>query len=374
MKKILYVHVGTTKTGTTAIQSFCIGNQELLNQKGYCYPLFPYRYQDVSNRRNARFMLEEASDPAGGVFREGMDKLHELFQTYPNIIVSDEGIWSASYEQRITMWRALKAEAKEGGFRIRIIVYLRRQDTYLISGWNQMVKSGLGKSSGTPWQDYVNDLVNINKMKYATHLKKLAAFFGKKNLIVRRFEPKHFRGGSIYADFLQAVGLEMTDEFQIEQSVRNERLAGNTHEIQRVLNAMPGMSGEYHSFFRQALLSYAELSGQIYPCEMFSKEEANAFMEKYRAENQEVADEFFGGGELFDTSWKDIPKWEKDNPYMQDDLIRFVGACSVKLIEENRALRSRVEILERSQNILQHPVYTIMKRRAAAKAKEKQQP
>lgn len=153
-------------------------------------------------------------------------------------------------------------------------------------------KSGLGKGSGTPWQDYINDLVNINKMKYATHLNKLAAFFGKKNLIVRRFEPKHFVGGSIYADFLQAVGLEMTDEFQIEQSVRNERLAGNTHEIQRVLNAMPGMSGEYHSFFRQALLSYAELSGQIYPCEMFSKEEANAFMEKYRAENQEVADEF----------------------------------------------------------------------------------
>lgn len=31
MKKILYVHVGTTKTGTTAIQSFMIDNQEVLN-------------------------------------------------------------------------------------------------------------------------------------------------------------------------------------------------------------------------------------------------------------------------------------------------------------------------------------------------------
>lgn len=90
MKKTLYVHIGTTKTGTTAIQSFCIDNQETLNQKGYCYPLFPYRYPDVSERRNARFLLEEASDRQGGIFREGMDKIRELFQTYDHIIVSDK--------------------------------------------------------------------------------------------------------------------------------------------------------------------------------------------------------------------------------------------------------------------------------------------
>lgn len=363
MKKILYVHVGTTKTGTTAIQSFLIENQEVLNQKGYCYPLFPYRYPDVSERRNARFLLEEAADRQKGIFREGMDRIHELFQTFDNIIVSDEGIWSANYEQRITMWRALKAEAKEGGFQIKVIVYLRRQDMYLISGWNQMVKSGIGADAATPWKDYVNDMVSINKMKYATHLKKLAAFFGKKNLIVRRFEPKRFIGGTIYADFLLAVGLELTDEFQIEQAARNTRLAGNTHEIQRVLNGMPGMNAWFHSFFRQALLSYADLSGKKYPCEMFSKDEAETFMEQYREENKEVAKEYFGEEELFDLTWKEVPKWEKDNPWMQDDLIRFVGACCMKLAEENQDLKSRVEWLEKSREGLRHPVYTLMKRR-----------
>lgn len=233
-----------------------------------------------------------------------------------------------------------------------------------------MVKSGLGAGAGTSWKDYVEDLVNINKMKYATHLKKLVTFFGKNNIIVRRFEPKRFAGGTIYADFLQAVGLELTDEYNIEQPMRNTRLAGNTHEIQRVLNAMPGMDGTYHSFFRQALLSYADQSGEAYPCEMFSKAEAEAFMDRYREENRQVAEEFFEGGELFDLSWKDIPKWEKDNPYMQDDMIRFVGACCMKLIEENRALRTRVDNLEKANGIVRHPVYTIIKR-TAAKAKGK---
>uniref|UniRef100_N2ABI3 Sulfotransferase domain-containing protein n=1 Tax=Eubacterium plexicaudatum ASF492 TaxID=1235802 RepID=N2ABI3_9FIRM len=363
MKKILYVHVGTTKTGTTAIQSFLIDNQEVLNRKGYCYPLFPYRYQEVSERRNARFLLEEASDRQNGIFREGMDRIHELFRTFDNIIVSDEGIWSANYEQRITMWRALKAEAKEGGFQIKIIVYLRRQDMYLISGWNQMVKSGLGADAGTAWSDYVHNLNDINKMKYATHLKKIAAFFGKKNLIVRRFEPKRFVNGTIYADFLQTVRLELTDEFRIEQAAKNIRLAGNTHEIQRVLNGMPGMNPAFHSFFRQSLLSYADLSGETYPCEMFSKEEAEAFMQQYEEENREVAREYFNEEELFDMIWKDAPKWEKDNPQMQDDLIRFVGACCMRLAEENRDLKSRVEWLEKSREGLRHPVYTLLKRR-----------
>lgn len=365
MNKLLYIHVGTTKTGTTAIQSFCIDNQEVLNQKGYCYPLFSYRYPDVSERRNARFMLEEAADTQQGIFRDGMDKIHELFQKYNRIIVSDEGIWSANYEQRMTMWRALKAEAKKGGFQIKIIVYLRRQDMYLISGWNQMVKSGIGNDAATSWADYSGSLVDINKMKYGTHLKKLAGFFGKKNLVVRRFEPKRFVGGTIYADFLQAVGLELTEEYHIEQSVRNTRLSGNTHEIQRVLNGMSGMKPEYHSFFRQVLLSYADQSGEIYPCEMFSRKEAEAFMEQYQEENRQVAEEYFDGGELFDLSWKDIPKWEKDNPYMQDDMIRFVGACCMRLIEENRELKGRVSMLEKTHQMMRHPVHAIMKRQTA---------
>lgn len=346
MKKTLYVHIGTTKTGTTAIQSFCIDNQEVLNQKGYCYPLFPYSYKDVSERRNAHFLIAEASDKNSGRFREGMDRIRELFDKYQNIILSDEGIWSSVYEQRINMWRALKAEAKEAGFKVKVIVYLRRQDTYLISGWNQMVKSGIGNGADKPWDEYVKDLVYINKMNYATHLKKIAAFWGEKNIIVRRFEPKRFKNGSVYADFLDAVGLQLTDEYRIEQSERNTRLSGNTHEIQRVLNGMPEMTPVYHSFFRRALLSYADLSGKEYPCEMFSKEEAETFLQQYREENEQVSELYFNGEPLFEAGWKDIPKWEKENPYMQDDLIRFVGTCCMQLVEENRMLLNRIEELE----------------------------
>ncbi len=356
----LYVHIGTTKTATTAIQNFLVDNQELLKKKGYCYPLFPYHYDEVSDKRNAHFLVAQIiSDRQSGVFREGMDKILELFQTYPNIILSDEGIWSSSYKQRMSTWKALKAEGKENGFRVKIIVYLRRQDTYLVSGWNQMVKSGIGHGAVKTWEEYVNDRLYVRKMEYHIHLKKLAEFWHKKNLTVRRFEPKRFIGGSIYADFLDAAGLELTEEYQIEQFMRNERLEGNTQEIKRILNNMPGMIENYQSFFCHALLSYAELSGREYPCDMLSQEEAEAFMEDYKEINKQVAEEFFGEKELFEMNRKNLPKWEKDNPYMTDDVIRFIGACCMSLLDENKKLHQEISELK---SLLQHPLRTIKRK------------
>lgn len=352
----LYVHIGTSKTATTSIQNFLYENQKVLNQKGYYYPMFPYRYADVSDKRNGHFMIaDEVTDRQSGVFREGMDQIIKLFGKYPNIILSDEAIWSAPYKRRMSMWKALKAEAKEHGFRVRIIVYLRRQDAYLVSSWNQAVKSGIGHggSAVKTWDEYVAGRTYARKMEYFRQLKKLNKFWGQKSLTVRRFEPKRFKNGSIYADFLDAVRLELTDEFKIEKFMRNERLEGNTLEIKRILNNMPGVVENCHSFFHHALLSYAELAGREYPCDMFSKEEAQAFMENYKKSNRRVAKKFFGEDELFDLSWKELPKWDKDNPYMTDDLIRFIGACCIQLKYENREFLKQIHDIKA---MMRHPL------------------
>lgn len=92
---------------------------------------------------------------------------------------------------------------------------------------------------------------------------------------------------------------------------------------------------------------------------MLSKEEAEAFMEGYKEMNQKVAEEFFGESELFDLSRKDLPKWEKDNPHMADDMIRFVGACCIQLINENKELRKEIKDLKSK---MQHPFRTIKKK------------
>jgi len=348
----LYLHIGTTKTGTTAIQGFCLDNQDVLNQKGYCYPelslQYKIQYKTISDRRNAHFMIAEPLDnPQSGSFRMGMDKVEEYFKTYPNVILSDEGIWSEPYEQRIALWRALKKEGKQHGFRVKIVVYLRRQDTYLISGWNQTIKSAVGDVVDEPWDEYVKRRPMIGKLDYAHNLGKLATILGRDNILVRRFEPKRFSGGSIYSDFLKTIGLELTDEYRIAESVRNTGLTGNTHEIKRILNGLKGGNAVSQSFFRHALLSIADISEKNYPNSMFSREEAEEFLKAYEEGNRKVAQEYFGEDELFDSSIKDLPKWERNNPYMADDIIRFIGMCCLQLLERQEQMQQEIDSLRK---------------------------
>ena len=144
--KTLYVHIGSPKTASTALQFFCVDNSEVLNQKGYCYPLFPQTYPDASRIR-AYFLIVKLKNKFGkrskkweeDVFQEGMAVIHKSFENYDNVIISDERIWRSMDIERKDLWEKLMKEAKKGGFQIRVIAYVRRQDKFLISLWNQQI-------------------------------------------------------------------------------------------------------------------------------------------------------------------------------------------------------------------------------------------
>lgn len=198
----LYLHIGTTKTGTKSLQNFCKDNQDVLAQNRYCYPMFEQRFKGVASVRNGHFLLAEATDAESEpLYPKMMEQLMELFKTYPNIILSDEGLWVAPDHT----WEMLKKQSKTYKFTVKLIVYLRRQDLYACSSWNQTVKSN-GKV--TSWEALEKDHL-FTRMKYGTRLKKLTDYWKKDQIIVRRFETERFIGGSLYADFLQAIGLAL---------------------------------------------------------------------------------------------------------------------------------------------------------------------
>lgn len=68
--KTLYVHVGQPKTGTTALQVFCLKNRKVLNKKGYEYPFFEYKYKHINRRRNGHFLVGIVRDEDGNRLKE----------------------------------------------------------------------------------------------------------------------------------------------------------------------------------------------------------------------------------------------------------------------------------------------------------------
>lgn len=226
------------------------------------------------------------------------------------------------------------------------------------SVWNQRIKAK--KRLNKSFEDFLKMIRVPLWLDYYQKLERMAEVIGKENITVRRFEPKNFAGGNIYQDFLQTIGVSLTDNYKISVDVRNQGLYGNAIEIKRVLNELPVMQDDkIQNFMKDRLVECSKLSAENYPCAVLSKEETKIFLDKYRFDNRKIAEEYLHeqGRELFDETIEDLPKWEKDNPYMLDDVIRFAGAMGMYLYEENLKLRKEIQEL----NAIRHPFRMLVK-------------
>ncbi len=370
--KTLFLHIGTPKTGTTSIQYFCYENRKVLEKHGFHYPVFPYHYPRKSHKRNGLFLESAVVDENGVIqeeeekrrFTEGMETVKNLFQKFDNIIISNEGVWNAVTRRKGTLWKDLAQAAKDGGYTIKVIVYFRRQDELLDSWWNETVKHGISRSNVMPWEKYTVEYKKYFNLRYLEMLQNIEAELGAENIIIRRFNRKYFEGGILQADFLNVLGLKLTDEYSMEEVEQlNTRMSGNACEIKRIINGMKELSLPEKRYYESVLLEYSPISEKDYPAAMFSKEEAAAFVEKFAEENRQIEEKYVKDGKpLFSDKYKDKEKWQKDNPYMQDDLIRFITKTHLDLCRTVENQQKEIEKLNTRIYNLRHPFKAFTKK------------
>ncbi|HJC32305.1 MAG TPA: hypothetical protein H9934_09270 [Candidatus Anaerobutyricum faecale] len=354
--KTLYLHIGTSKTGTTSLQHFCVENAEILERQNYSYPVFPHKFKYVNIMRNGHFLAHRAYEEGEKrnfleeeqYFRQGMDFVLDHFRKTDNIILSDEGIWSVVFKgDKPDLWEKIKKEADEHGYGVKIIVYLRRQDGLAESWWNQKVKAGKRLYSTVPWEEYSRNPAKP-ELNYYGPLRNIEKVFGKENMTVRRFGKKYFKNGSLFEDFMDALGIKYDGRFVVSEGQRNISLLGNAHEIKRVLNSLPDLSDRNNTFFRKIVVGMSEQRPDLKSETMFSAEEALEFMEKYREDNRKVMREYFGKDEdLFDMDFSKNKKWVPDHTEMEKDIILFMGNAIVELRKENRELKKDMDVMEK---------------------------
>lgn len=376
--KTLYLHIGTPKTATTAIQRFCQDNQSTLNKYGYHYPELSYRYPDAGIWRNGHFLVGNRFDEEGkrdfaqedAIFEEGFQTIYELFEEYDNVILSDEGIWHRGIKGRSEFLEKMQQELEKGRFTLKIIVYLRRQDDFLYSWWNQQIKEGMHPSSVFSWERVTKELPFI-KLDYYSVLKQFADVAGKENIIVRLFDRNKFFGNSIHADFLNAIGLQYSDEYQLSDAIQNLSLTKNDNEIKRILNEIPTLDTKSNQVFRKILSDCSQYAPDDSQYGMFSEEETAEFLLQYEEGNRQIAREYLGTDEaLFSNEYKAQKKWDADNPEMMESVIRFVGSLAVYIVQENEKLQKENKELKKTvrtqknqfdwlSNIVRHPVKAV---------------
>lgn len=361
----VYLHIGTQKTGTTALQSFLRENEKVLEQNGYCYPVMNLNIAAGYNDRNAHFLVDKsvyknltAKKTEQVMVREkGYQLIGDLAERFPNIVLSDEIIWHKS-NQWEDFWESLIENFRKVNCEVKIIVYLRRQDLMVQSLWNQSIK-GINRISKTFQECLETDYFKYYPLDYYQHLLKIAEHVKKEDIIVRVYEKNQFAGASIYSDFLDSIGLQLTTQYTNNNILPNHGIDGNFVEFKRITNGLP----EYQNmsnFLRGPISLASDCHVESYSharVSMFSYEDQIAYVKGFEENNNKVAKEFLGrdDGKLFLEPIQELPLWELQTEELYKDMLMYIGeafcqqeAKILMLKEEIRTMKSDTRFIYNS--------------------------
>lgn len=313
-----YLHIGTHKTGTTAIQEFLDLNQKSFLKNGF---LIPTMYKNAVGQRNLHHYIAinfgfgkyNIEPNPGKVYKTIIDELERVGKD--KLILSSEIFLESATPYKI---RALKELFNN--FNVKIIIYLRRQDHMIESVYGQTVKDG-GCVKFKGEKSY--------RLDYYEILMQWAEVFGHNNIIVRAYEREQFVSFSLFADFLSILEIENNNEYVSPQKDLNPRLSLNCQEFKRLINAIYNdrqSANEYNELlFDYSVKECPETTKAFAKQNLLSPRQCNLYVDMFSESNKNVAHEFMrrGDGSLF---------YEKQN-YAPNEWVPYAGLSQEKAID-----------------------------------------
>jgi hypothetical protein len=288
----IYLHIGTEKTGTTYIQNFLRQNHDKLLEQGYFFPASPGMEnhirltayaQDDNTIDDLRFSLNVTRPDEVAAFRNKFKEqlLAETDQNRAsNIIFSNEHCSSRLLTiEEISRLKDLLDLIDEN---IKIVVYLRRQDQFLLSTYSTLIKSGATSELSTPSPRFVQ-----NRYDFAVLLGRWSEVFGASNLLVRAYDKKCFVKGDLLKDFAATLGVKFDEAFN-EPPILNQSLDPEVLEFLRNLNFhLPGIMDEGGIRMRTLLSSFLTRISEKNNCTNEATT-PDGFMKLFEESNQHV--------------------------------------------------------------------------------------
>ncbi|MBO5245793.1 MAG: hypothetical protein J6B28_00855 [Eubacterium sp.] len=363
--KTLYLHIGTPKTGTSAIQHFLLKNNAVLAEHGYRFPKLPCAYTYARDNRNGYFITQKQG------YAKGLKQILTCFEDSDHVILTEENLWRY-FHTSPTAAQKLKDHADANGYQIRVIVYLRRQDEYMESLWKENIKHAKHFSSLTYEQRLSEILENESfLLTYASRLDALAEVFGQEQLIIRRYEKDTWKNGLIIDDFLDCIGLEHTEDFRDLEKPKNLSLSANTAQIMRIINKNQQFTPEEKTYLVRFVREISPDSQAQQPCSMLSTAEAEELLQRFAEENTRVANEYINDGNPLFQPIQPLIKWTPDNPQFTEDMIRLFSITTIDLKRENAQLHEQIDDLSLTISGLQRDIQKLQQERASIKKTEK---
>ena len=305
----LTLHIGSGKTGTSSIQHFMHRNRDRLAELGHLYPESPGQ---TRHTRLGLFIKPDAllaKTPSWR--RQGFaspDEFRDAFRDslfaeinaagLSRVVLSDEALYGSPNDAL----RRLRSFTDDIAGRVRVVVYLRRQDDHLISRYQQVVKIG----DVRPLAEWARQDFG-QTYDYRSRLDTWQRLLEPTELVVRRFERDSFVDGSLYQDFLDAVGIDVRADDLQQVTNRNESLDAEAVEFLRLLNVyrVENEGAEPRQIDNRKLVPRLSKESRG-PTLTLPESVLDDYNEAWEESNRAVARDFLGdeGGQLFRTPRK----------------------------------------------------------------------
>ena len=285
----LVIHAGIHRTGTTSLQRALARNRAALLARGVAYPGEAPNHQAlawelVRGKSGAREVL--ALVEAAGA---------------PRVVLSGEDF--AIHED--LGWLAAVAARHD----VRVVIYLRRQDHWLMSWYNQHVKWPFDREkSGMDPQAFLATLGDFHWLDYEKLLGRWSAVLGQEGVEAAVLEKGQVEDAT--PDFLARAGID-PEGLDLDAERVNDSLPVHMLEIARHLGLHELKGGKRTRVLNALREGLADRAPPGRVTTVYSPEERNRVLARYEASNRAAARRFLGRETLFlePPPGPDAPYW-----------------------------------------------------------------
>ncbi len=301
----LYLHIGMGKTGTSAIQYFLFKNREYLKSRGIYFPAkddYLDNAIDGTTSGNSEEIIKLILE----------ERYEEVFEYFENLLQNNDVIISSEvliyfFGKNIE----LLADIVET-FDTKVILYIRKQDEFYNSLANQWTKF-----------KYLEDVDCISEVhEHYFYIMKLMNHVNNDKIVMKVYEKGQFKNGNIFSDFLDCLGLELDENFELPEKRINTSLSPLAYEIKKIYNKR--YSGVLNENLIKTLVEYSVLDRKSNDEKFFviSKTEREELLETYSVFNMGIATKFFGreDGKLFYDEISDTDVYSDSKEYTLKEL------------------------------------------------------
>ncbi len=336
MKRI-FLHIGTFKTGSTALQFHLHQNRRKLFEQGFYYGDYFDNYYLHSNlcygllkealisygifekyKNHPRF-LNVAQEPEVII-----NRIKENSSSCSNIIISCEAFFADAFRTLVGLRTELSQRLKKDINRymrerlknllftisddIVIICYLRRQDLFIESQYNQYCKNiwyGDSDSKLPTFKEFVR--YNPIELDYLSVLDEWHDIFVNAEFIIKPYEEAAFKRDLVsdfYTDVLMIDYVELKKFEGMAGERKNVRLDRDVLEYKIRL-------GINDIRVAQLIKEYSEQLEEIRDYAYFNKEDRESFIRVFSDQNEQLARKYLGrnDGILFERFNNNIPMY-----------------------------------------------------------------